>query len=644
MAGICYHCFRSVPGMGACPYCGYDHAQTEKKYPLALKAGTLLANRYLLGRVIGQGGFGITYVALDQQTRSRVAIKEYLPTEYVSRDFVTGHVLLYSADRTEDFLSGKKQFLDEARTLSEFVGNEHIIKILNYFEENDTAYFAMEFIEGATLKQYMETLHRPLRIEEANRYLLPIMEALEWVHSKGIVHRDISPDNIMIRTDGKAKLIDFGAARNSTGEKSKSLDVVLKHGFAPKEQYTRRGRQGPFTDVYAMAATYYYVITGRVPPDAIERSNQDDLVLPSRLGAVIRGDTEEVLLKALSVSSSERYQRMGEFYQAMLATMPHPFSPEAAQSTHQERREWERKRKAAEQPNKKKNSRGIVLGVAAAAVLILGVTGFLLLRKPQAAVIPEPGPSVEPAPSVTVIPPTDQPQSVVISPAEETPENEPTPEPEEPLIEEGNFRLVGSTVRFGRYEQDNNTVDGPEEIEWIVLDVQESQSLLISKYALDCQQFNKNFGILKWESCTLRTWLNNTFFAEAFTEEEQELVLTTHVENGEEQGNPEWGMRGGMTTKDKVFLLSYKEAGDYLDPLDLRTCQPTGYAVANGASVYSSTGKYDGNCIWWWLRSQGSSQNNTAGVRHDGSVLDDQVNAKGAIRPAIWLDTSTLTG
>ena len=275
---ICYNCFREIHEHKKCPFCGYEPALKKGKYPLALIPGTVLAGRYQIGRVLGQGGFGITYIAMDQTTRSRVAIKEYLPTEIAGRAYGTSALQVYSKDRTEEYESGKQQFLSEARTLSEFVGNEHIINIHGYFEENGTAYFAMEYMEGKTLKQVMEESGRPISVQQANRYLLPIMEALSWVHSKGIIHRDISPDNIMIRKDGEAKLIDFGAARYSSGEKSKSLDVILKHGFAPKEQYTRRGRQGPYTDVYAMAATYYYAITGRVPPDAIERSVEDEII------------------------------------------------------------------------------------------------------------------------------------------------------------------------------------------------------------------------------------------------------------------------------------------------------------------------------------------------------------------------------
>ena len=336
---VCYNCFRYIPVYGPCPYCGYDPKRDEGRYRIALRPGTPLANRYVIGRALGQGGFGVTYVALDSQTRARVAIKEYLPAEFVSRDQESSKLLLNSIEQQADFDYGKQQFLAEARTLAEFVGSENIVNIHSYFEENGTAYFAMEFMEGVNLKQYMERHGGPLPVHEANKILLPVMEALDWVHSKGIVHRDISPDNIMIRGDGKAKLIDFGAARYSTGEKSKSLDVILKHGFAPYEQYSRRGRQGPYTDVYAMAATYYYAITGRVPPDAVDRMDEDTIQPPGSFGVKIRKSTEAVLMKALAVSAKDRWQRMSEFHAALLETMPLPFSPEAGEENREKEKQ-----------------------------------------------------------------------------------------------------------------------------------------------------------------------------------------------------------------------------------------------------------------------------------------------------------------
>jgi serine/threonine protein kinase len=177
----------------------------------------------------------------------------------------------------------------------------------SYFEENGTAYFVMDFIEGTSFDVYIKEHGGRVSYEEAEKILLPVMDALAAVHSKGIVHRDVTPDNIYITKDGTVKLLDFGAARYSLGDKSRSLDVVLKHGFAPKEQYTRHGKQGPFTDVYSLGATFYFAITGRRPPDSIDRLEEDDLVPPSSLGVQIPPEKEDALIKAMSVQPADRY-------------------------------------------------------------------------------------------------------------------------------------------------------------------------------------------------------------------------------------------------------------------------------------------------------------------------------------------------
>lgn len=289
----------------------------EENYPLALPQGTILAGQYIIDCVLGQGGFGITYRATDHRTGQKVAVKEFYPEALATRTRTM--VTAFSGEKGENFAYGKSSFLQEAETLAEFIGNENIVKVHSYFEENGTAYFVMDFIEGISFDRYIREHGGRVSYEEAERILLPVMEALMAVHSKGIVHRDVTPDNIYITGDGTVKLLDFGAARYSLGDKSQSLDVVLKHGFAPKEQYTRHGKQGPFTDVYTVGASFYFAITGRRPPDSIDRLEEDDLIPPSSLGVVIPPVKEDVILRAMSVQASERFQTMGEFRQALLA-------------------------------------------------------------------------------------------------------------------------------------------------------------------------------------------------------------------------------------------------------------------------------------------------------------------------------------
>ena len=428
---LCPNCFRELSAAGPCPACGYDGTGAEEKHPQALRPGSILNGRYIVGRVLGQGGFGITYLALDDQTKERVAIKEYYPSELAGRT-TDGHTIaVHSVERTENFSYGKERFLEEAKTLANFLGNPYVVRILSYFEENGTGYFTMEYVEGPSLDKYMAPFGGRLGVEEAKHLLLPLMDAMDEVHQKGIVHRDVAPDNIIVTRDGRVKLIDFGAARYSTGEKSKSLDVILKHGFAPYEQYMRRGRQGPWTDVYAMAATFYYAITGKVPPDATERKDEDTLIPPSTLGVPIDDKTEEALLKALEVSAADRFQRMGDFAAALRdpqfviweyppAPRPTPTPAPAPQPEAPVRPAAPAETVLAEaaekkEAGKKKSRLPLILGVACAALLAL----VLVFARPGGKAV---SPAMTPPPAEETAEPTPEPTAT------------PEPEPESPQV------------------------------------------------------------------------------------------------------------------------------------------------------------------------------------------------------------------
>lgn len=302
------------------------------KYPLALPKGTILAGQYIIESVLGQGGFGITYKATDYKTKGFVAIKEFFPESMATRTGTT--VSPFSGERGESFDYGKDSFLQEAETLAQFIGIDGIVEIHNYFEENGTAYFVMDYVEGISFDEYIKRSGGKVTCDVAEGVLVRIMDALAMVHSKGIVHRDVTPDNIYITNDGKVKLLDFGAARYSLGDKSRSLDVVLKHGFAPKEQYTRHGRQGPFTDVYSVGASFYFALTGRRPPDSIDRLEEDDLVPPSNLGVQISKEKEYAILKAMAVQPGDRYQTMTEFKQGLYSNNVPSVRNENAQNSN----------------------------------------------------------------------------------------------------------------------------------------------------------------------------------------------------------------------------------------------------------------------------------------------------------------------
>lgn len=322
MSYLCSNCFcESVNGQGICANCGFDSAKNLRLYPLALSPGTILYGRYIIGRVLGQGGFGITYLAQDYQSKQFVAIKEFFPDSMAIRKNGSA-VLPYTGERGEHFAYGKSTFLNEAQTMSRFNGNPHIAGVQLYFEENGTAYFVMEYVDGISFKQYLKSCGGQIFWEDAIAILMPVLDALDVVHKQGIIHRDVTPDNIYIQKDGSVKLLDFGAARYSLGNVSKSLDVVLKHGFAPREQYSRRGKQGPYTDVYTVCASMYYAITGTKPPDAIERTDADKMPTPSQLGTIITPAQESVLLKGLSVKPEDRFQTVVELRDALTAAQP----------------------------------------------------------------------------------------------------------------------------------------------------------------------------------------------------------------------------------------------------------------------------------------------------------------------------------
>ena len=320
---ICYNCFKERPdvqekpeGKGPCPYCGFDLRQNQEEYPTALKAGTFLNQRYLIGRVLGQGGFGITYLAWDESLEAKVAVKEYMPGELADR--TEGRMVhVISGGRQEEFAYGQERFREEARILAKFMGQPGIAGVTDYFDENGTSYFVMDYIEGISFKTYIAGAGGKVSVQEALDVMVPVMRALTAVHAEGLIHRDVTPDNIYITKDGNVKLLDFGSARYSLGDKSKSLDVILKVGYAPKEQYIRRGCQGPYTDVYSCAACLYAAITGYLPPESLERLDEDTLVPPSQAGVEIPLYLERVILKGLAVQPEDRFQTAGEFLKAL---------------------------------------------------------------------------------------------------------------------------------------------------------------------------------------------------------------------------------------------------------------------------------------------------------------------------------------
>lgn len=264
---------------GTCPHCGWREGNPPES-PQQLPPRTVLDGRYLIGRALGQGGFGITYLGWDLNLNRKLAVKEYFPRELCTRGGDNHNVQSLTQRIKATYEIGLGRFLEEGRALARFQDHPGIVAVLAYFQENGTGYIVMAYIEGLTLAQYLEQCGGKVSFETAQNILIPVMDTLTQVHSANLLHRDISPENIYITRERQVKLLDFGAARYAVGEQSRSLDIILRPGYAPEEQYRSRGKQGAWTDVYAVGATLYRAVTGGPPPPALDRLAHDELQPP----------------------------------------------------------------------------------------------------------------------------------------------------------------------------------------------------------------------------------------------------------------------------------------------------------------------------------------------------------------------------
>lgn len=289
--------------------------------PLALDEGTLLNDQFRVGRVLGVGGFGITYLAFDEVLEMVVAVKEFLPSNIAVRK--TGSHTVQprsSGGEADDFMFGLQRFLQEARTLAKFEDHPNIVRVRTFFRENGTGYLVMNFYEGRTLSEYLAARNGFLPEDEALLITEQVVEGLSAVHGEDILHRDIDPNNVYLADIGKVVLLDFGAARTAVGGRTQSMSVVLKRGYAPHEQYHSHGDQGPWTDVYACAATLYRALTGYKPPEAAARILEDDLAPPKELVPSLSAATNKAVLEGLAIRPDDRPQTM----EAFASRLPEP--------------------------------------------------------------------------------------------------------------------------------------------------------------------------------------------------------------------------------------------------------------------------------------------------------------------------------
>lgn len=308
MAQFCPYCTSQIKSGKKCTVCNFSETYSAKSHHL--QPGTLLHGRYLIGVVLGEGGFGITYLGRDLALDMKVAVKEYYPSGVAIRSCeTTCNVTLMNQTFLQDYHAGKIRVLEEAQALAKLDKEGAVVTVRDFFEENNSAYIVMEFIEGSDLRKEIRYQGKPMDHKKLLPLLEPVFDALDELHGLGLVHRDISPDNIMIEND-VARLIDFGCAMPTRHDGQHANTV--KHGFSPLEQYSNENI-GSWTDVYAMAATIYYCITGKLPPKATDRAVADTIQTPSSLGIKLKAKQEKALMRALSLNPQDRFQTMDDF-------------------------------------------------------------------------------------------------------------------------------------------------------------------------------------------------------------------------------------------------------------------------------------------------------------------------------------------
>jgi serine/threonine protein kinase len=500
-------------GARSCPHCGHPVVAAPSEGS-ALPEGSILSGRYILGRVLGTGGFGITYLGYDGALGRKVAIKEYFPSDFAKRAHESARLSVFSGDAAGYFRRGLASFLDEARRLAAFAREGNIVAVHDTLEANNTAYIVMEYLEGQTLRDLLKEKDK-LNFSEAMSIITPVLDALSAVHGAGIIHRDVAPDNIFIRADGSVTLIDFGAARAFAQDANRSMTVVLKPGYAPTEQYLSKGSQGPWTDVYATAATLYRILTGTVPEESMQRALRDSLVPPSDLVADLPPKAERALLAALVVKPELRTQdiaalKAGLVGSPKVARQPAPAAEPATVASATAPPPPAAAPAAMPTPTpadgEKSNAPAVALTVIVVAIIAVVVLFIALLQPSGSSALP----SIE---------------------------------------------SVGQRVEFGTWNG--------EPITWRVLAIEDGRALVISEYVLEQRPYNdgeeKNAEIT-WEESTLRQYLNGEFLQASFSVDEQSYIVTVTNENPD---NPASGTDGGNATKDRAFLLSIEEAEKY---------------------------------------------------------------------------------
>lgn len=630
-----------------------------EKNSYSLQRNTGLIGRYVIQEVLGQGGFGITYLGIDKLYGNKVAIKEYYPQKIAMRkaqyeDVVT----VTSIEEKNNYNKGKKRFLDEAQVMARFNKNEGIVKILDFFEANNTAYIVMEYLEGITLKQYLGK-YGVIQFRNLIEMMLPLREALIEIHSQGLIHRDISPDNIMVQHNGKLKLMDFGAARDYTESGNKSLTVILKPGYAPPEQYQTHGVQGPWTDIYALCATIYKCLTGITPPDAIARVMDDKFKEPDQLDGKLSPDIKKILWKGMNIFPEERYQDIVEFGEDVYDAL---FTPEENKKLDldneknidedldspdkdnesvlkDDKIEGAVKKTSIPKKEKRKSPVKKVLVIIVCLLLAGGIKYYSTGNEQEIStakkdLVENPkivkDTSVEGGKKVTwdCIWFGSYPQTKIVSSSKENDLYS--------TLEKSNGWDKNNDIIIGKekYHRAKKSYFKYEPIKWRVIKCENGEALLLSDIVLDKQKYNKRLKKVTWEKSTLRKWLNKKFMNRAFSSSEQEAIRTTKVIN---EDNYYYKTDGGNDTLDKIYLLSLSETDE---EKETEEAKEYGFTDSYGMTIkYSNYADLD-DYQYWWLRTPGEKNISAAAVDMSGKAYGGggESDMELGIRPVLHLN------
>ena len=630
-----------------------------EKNSYSLQRNTGLIGRYVIQEVLGQGGFGITYLGIDKLYGNKVAIKEYYPQKIAMRkaqyeDVVT----VTSIEEKNNYNKGKKRFLDEAQVMARFNKNEGIVKILDFFEANNTAYIVMEYLEGITLKLYLGK-YGVIQFRNLIEMMLPLLEALIEIHSQGLIHRDISPDNIMVQHNSKLKLMDFGAARDYTESGNKSLTVILKPGYAPPEQYQTHGVQGPWTDIYALCATIYKCLTGITPPDAIARVMDDKFKEPDQLDGKLSPDIKKILWKGMNIFPEERYQDIVEFGEDVYDAL---FTPEENKKLDldneknidedldspdkdnesvlkDDKIEGAVKKTSIPKKEKRKSPVKKVLVIIVCLLLAGGIKYYSTGNEQEIStakkdLVENPkivkDTSVEGGKKVTwdCIWFGSYPQTKIVSSSKENDLYS--------TLEKSNGWDKNNDIIIGKekYHRAKKCYFKYEPIKWRVIKCENGEALLLSDIVLDKQKYNKRLKKVTWEKSTLRKWLNKKFMNRAFSSSEQEAIRTTKVIN---EDNYYYKTDGGNDTLDKIYLLSLSETDE---AKETEEAKEYGFTDSYGMTIkYSNYADLD-DYQYWWLRTPGEKNISAAAVDMSGKAYGGggESDMELGIRPVLHLN------